>query len=106
MQSSESQPDRGFQTNHSEGCALELHLLFVRGMGRVVGCDSIHGSVGQRHQQRLAICRRAQRRIHLAIGVVLAYIFINKSEMVGCDFTSDLCAAALAAADRLQRLGS
>src|SRR6185312_13582237 len=51
----------------------------------VVGGYAIHCAVGQAGEQRFAIFARAQRRIHLVIGVVLAHVFIEQSEMVRRD---------------------
>ena len=46
---------RGFQAGDAEGGALEFHLLFVEGVGRVVGGDRVDGAVDDALNQRFAV---------------------------------------------------
>ena len=71
----------------------------------MVGGDGIDRAVGERDQNRLAIGRRAQRRIHLEIRVVLADVLVDQREVMRRDFAGHARLGALAAAYGLQRVG-
>ena len=61
--------ERGLEANHAERGLLELHVLFHRRVGRVIGGDGVDGPVGQRLAQRrdVAVVRRGG--LHLRVDV-------------------------------------
>ena len=105
MQSGDRQRERGFKSGDAERRALEFHLLFVGGVGSVIGGDGVDRAVGERGQDGFAIGGRAQRRIHLEIAVVVAHVLVAQREMVGSHFKRDARLGALAAAHTFQRIG-
>ena len=77
----------------------------MTGMRGVIGRDRIHRAVPQRHHQRLDVSRRAQRRIHLAVRVVIVDRLVREREMMRRDFARDPRPAALPAPHCFQRIG-
>jgi len=61
MESRDRQRQRGFQSRNAKRRALKFHLLFVSGMGSVVGGNGIDCAVGNRDQDGFTIGRGAQR---------------------------------------------
>jgi hypothetical protein len=51
-------------------------------MGRVVRRYAVHGAIQQRRNNRSSIRLRAQRRIHLGVGVVVANRVLGQREVV------------------------
>src|ERR1019366_3023481 len=52
MQYGDRDGNRGLQSSDAEGGALELHFLFVEGVGRVIGCNRVDRSVDNTVDQR------------------------------------------------------
>ena len=105
MQMGDRKAQSSFQPCDPERGALELDNLFMRRVRGVIGGDGIDGSVSQGDQDRLPICRRAQRRVHLEVGVILSDIRIRQREVVWGDFTGHVGLAAFSSSNRLQRVG-
>ena len=59
------------EPDDAERRAVELHHLLVGVVRRVIGRDHVDGAVGNPLEHRVAICRVAQRRVHLQVRVVL-----------------------------------
>ncbi len=78
----------------------------MRGVRSVVGGNGVHSTVRERDQNCFAVRGRAQRRVHLEVGVVFAHVFVEQREMVRRYFAGDAGLGALAAAHRLERVGS
>ena len=76
----------------------------MSGMRSVIGGNGIDRTVGDRDQYGFTIGRRAQRRIHLVIAVIVAHVLVRQCEMMRRDFASDAHFRALAAAHTLQRV--
>ena len=66
----ERQRQFGFQTGDAERRVIEFHFLLVIAVRRVVAAQNFNRAVGQPFQNRLAVARGAQRRIHFEIRVV------------------------------------
>src|SRR2546429_3584488 len=91
-----------FESSNAEGSALELNLFFMCSMRSMVGGDRINSAVGKRNQDGFAVRGRAQRRVHLEIGVVLADVFVAQREMMRRHFTGHARPGSLAAAHCLE----
>ncbi len=70
MQDAQRRAQRRLQPRDAIGRALELNVLFVRGMRRMICGDHIHRTVEHRGDAGITIVARAQRRIHLEVRVV------------------------------------
>ena len=95
-----------FEPDDPEGRLVELDALFVGVMRRVVGRDRVDGSVGNAFDHRVDVGGFPQRRIHLAIGVVLHGRFqcgIRQREVVRCHLAGHRKPLSLSFADRSQR---
>ncbi len=56
------------------GGALELDLLFVAGVGGVVGGDAVDGAVEEGGDDSLTVGLDAEGRVHLGVGVVVGVV--------------------------------
>jgi hypothetical protein len=77
----------------------------MRGVRSMVRGDAIDSAVCQPGEKGVAIFTRTQRRIHFVVGIVLAHVFIQQSEMVRCDLAGYAQVVALGFADGAQRSG-
>ena len=102
----DGQRQRGFQPGDAERGALEFDLLFVDGVRGMIGSDGVHGAVGKRDDNRFAVSRGTQRRVHLKVRVVFADILVQKREMVRRNFAGHSGFCALAAAHGLEGVSS
>ena len=68
----------------------------------MIGCNGVHGAVGEPREQRFTVFSCGQRRIHLKFRIVLN-VFVDQREMVRRDFASDGQPARLRPAHLLQR---
>src|SRR5215469_5118474 len=68
-------------------------------MGRVITGDGIHGAIRKCRQQRFPVVGRAQRRIHLEIGVKIPDIVIGQGEVMGRNLAAHAGAVAFPATD-------
>src|ERR1019366_4015393 len=87
------------------GSALEFDLLFVEGMGSMVGSDGIDGAVGDAGDHGVAVGGGAQRRGHLVVGVELADVFVDQREVMRRDFSGGMDAGLLGLADSVHGFG-
>ncbi len=60
----------GFQPGDAKRRVIKLDFLFVIAMRRMVAAQDFNRAVRQPFENRLAVARRAQRRVHLEIRVV------------------------------------
>ena len=60
----------GFQSGDAERRVVKLNFLFKIAVRRVVAAQNFNRAVGQPFQNRLAVARRTQRRVHFEIRVV------------------------------------
>src|SRR5205807_7641712 len=79
-------------------------LFFVDGVRGMVGGDSVHSAIGERDHDGFAVGRRAQRRIHFAVRVVFADIFVEQGEVMRRNFAGHTGLGALAATHGLERV--
>ena len=100
MQPAQAQPERGLEAGDAVGRALELHFLLVHGVGRMVGGDGIHHAIEDGLDHGVAVGRRAQRRIHLGVGVVEADVLFGQQKVVRRDLAGDAQAVAARLAHR------
>ncbi len=89
VQPAQAEAERGFKAGDAVGRVLELDFLFVRGMRRVVGGDGVDNAVEDAFDHGVAVGGRAQRRIHLGIGVVEADVLFGEQEVMRRDFAGD-----------------
>ena len=80
---------------------LKRNILVVRRVRRMVGGDSIDGSVAQASPQRIPVLSAAQRRHHLVRRVGCGNHAVVKSEMMGRHLGSHIQAAGLCCGDHL-----
>ena len=78
----------GLQTDDSIEAAGKTARFLRSRVGRMVGGDHIHRAVPQPFDQRFAVIRRMNGRIHLEAAVVL-YILFAKRQIVRSRFASD-----------------
>ena len=68
----------------------------------MIGCNGVHRAVGEPREQRFAVFPSGQRWIHLEPRIVL-HVFVDQSEMMRGDFTTDAQPARLGPANLLER---
>ncbi len=105
VQDGEAQAQRGFQAGNAEGGAVEFPVFFVQRVRSMVGGNAIHRAIDQAGQQGFAVSAGAERRIHLEVGVVVAYVFIDQRKMVGRNFAAYAQAVTLGPAHSLEGRG-
>src|SRR5881296_1354364 len=70
MQLHQRQSEFGFESCDAKGCVVELDFLFVVAMRGMVAAEDFQSTVHDSLEDRFAVPRRTQRRIHFEIGVV------------------------------------
>ena len=95
-------PQGGLEAGNAIRRALELLLLLVRGVRRMICSNAVDGAIQQAFQHGAAIGFRAQWRIHLGIGVVLAHRALRQHEMMRRYFTRNVQSVAAGFTHRVQ----
>ena len=95
---------RRLHADDAERRRVEDVFLRVRRMRRVVRRNAVERAINQRGDQRVAVLRLAERRLHLGVGVVADHRFLGHREVVGADLRRDVDAVAARLADRLDAL--
>ena len=83
--------------------AVELGELLVEVVRRVVGGHAVDGAVGEAGEQGLDVGRAAQRRVHLAVRVVVGQPIVGEGQVVRGDLAGDRRPARLRRPDHPQR---
>ena len=81
--------ERRLEAGDTERRLLERRVLLVPCVRRVIGGDAGDRAVAEPLEQRLAIVLRAERRVHLAVGVESAHSVVGEAEVVGRDLRAD-----------------
>ena len=105
MQPAQAEPQCRLQASDAVGSVVELHFLLMHGVGRVVGSDHVHYAVQDGLDHGVAVGRRAQRRIHLGVGVVHAHVLVGEQEVVRSNLAGHAQPIAAGLAHGVQRGG-
>ena len=100
------QRHHGLQADDAVGRAHELQRLLVRGVRGVVAAYRVDDAVGQRRADRHAVGLRAQRRVHLGVGVVAVHRLVGELPVVRAGLGGDGDALGLGHADQLHGAGA
>ena len=84
----ERDAERSLEPHYAERRAVVFQHLFIRVMRRVIGRYRVNRAVAHRFDQRGAVFFRAQRRVHLGVGVESYDRLIGERQMMRRDFAS------------------
>jgi hypothetical protein len=97
---------RCLQSQHAERGLGKGMLLVVPCMRRMIGGNSVNGSVRQSFSKGLDMLMRPERRIHLVRRVIAEHLTRGKREVMGRDFRRHIDAALLRPANDIDGLST